>query len=50
MDKTLIQRIREVIEQHQKETGERVTTVYPEWHLELGGNASIKHIKVSIEK
>ena len=50
MDKTLIEKLRVVIEQHQKETGERVTNVYPECHLELGGKARIKHIQVSIEK
>lgn len=50
MDKTLIEEIREVIQQHHDLTGERVGNFYCTWTNTFDGNSQILRVNISIEK
>lgn len=50
MDKTLIEKLKEVIQQHQYSTGEKVVNFYCDWASTFDGNSQIVKVNVNIEK
>lgn len=50
MDESLIDKLKRLIEQHNRHTGERVSIVSFRWFIEIGGKGSVERIEVSIEK
>ena len=53
MDKTLIEKLKEVIQQHQDLTGERVVNFYCDWTNTFDGHSQkprIVKVNVNIEK
>lgn len=50
MDKTLIEKLKEVIQQHQDLTGERVVNFYCDWTNTFDSNSQIVKVNVNIEK
>ena len=53
MDKTLIEKLKEVIQQHQGLTGERVVNFYCDWTNTFDGHSQkprIVKVNVNIEK
>ena len=50
MDKTLIEKLKEVIQQHHDSTGERVVSLHTEWVLFFDGNSQLVKVHLNIEK
>lgn len=50
MDKTLIEKLKEVIQQHTDLTGERAVSLHAEWVLFLDGNSQLVKININVEK
>jgi len=50
MDKSLIDKLTEVIKEHEKQTGERVTGFSVNWHLRMGGGGDVAIVDITLTK
>lgn len=50
MDKSLIEKLKDVINQHHLETGERVESVNVCWDRWVNGDADIEKVSIMLEK
>lgn len=50
MDKTLIEKLKEVIQQHHDLTGERVVSLHTEWQSIIKGDSYLTRVRLDIEK
>ncbi len=50
MDNSLIEKLKEVIQQHADLTRERVYSFHVDWHELIDGNSQIVKVNVNIEK
>ena len=50
MDKSLIEKLKDVIRKHHLETGERVESVNVDWRRWINGYADIENVSIRLEK
>lgn len=50
MDKSLIEKLKEVIEQHHQDTGERVKSFFVDWQFYIGKKADVHKVDINLEK